>query len=506
MDEELINPSQPPEDHPGDDDLWPNFHLDDDTPRNIFQMFQRFEWSNRLEINEDKGFVKSLETGDFLLQKKRGFFELAFFIFSQDTGSLARRNNSIYLLVDEKLNPLDFIEHWRNASTNNHGYNLRNYRNHATLKRVLGNINTVKISSEYKSDIVRRKNLLLLKPEKFAELESKVQEIDIRTNSSKWSFLVYLTNQLKVEFLNEKIRETTSYHKGDFGFQVRRFNLKTKKKKSDFDKYLSELDNTSLGQLFYEMLRKGIFSKEYITQLDDYLIRESLEDIIKLGQEILKLKSENVKTVEALKVIKQITYQAVGQLEAVWQKYFEKYLLYLFFSYRKILPKVELKNIESGQKSYPDFIGVNHYDGVDVIEIKTHLKDILIWDSSHNNFAFSSEMSKAIIQTINYMDAIADNKFKKTKSKTDLLDFLKIDENLSRPRGIIIISSNDKIYKRRNDLCEDRKRQLQRDFTKLRNSIHNIQIFTFSEILGIASIYAENFDITRIRATDTNTP
>ena len=503
MDEELINPSQTPEDPPWGDYPWSSDDLNDDTPRNIFQMFRSFEWSNRLEINEEKGIVKIFGTKDFLLKKRQGFFELAFFIFSRDRNTLTRRNNSIYLLVDEKLNPLDFIDHWRTVFSNNHGYNLRNY---TTLKRVLGNIDTIKISTEYKNDIVRRKNLLLLKPEKFTELESKVQEIDLRTNSSKWSFLLYLVNQLKVEFLNEKIRETTSYNKGDFGFQVHRFNLKTKKKKNDFDKYLSELDSTSLGQLFYEMLRKGVFSKEYITLLDDYLIRESLEDIIELGREVLKLKSESVKTVEAMKVIKQITYQKVGQLEAVWQKYFEKYLLYLFFSYRKILPKVELRNIESGQKSYPDFIGVNHYDGVDVIEIKTHLKDILIWDSSHNNFAFSSEMSKAIIQTINYMDAIADNKFQKRTPKKELLDYLNVDENLSRPRGIIIISSKDRVCKRRSELSEDREKQLQRDFTKLRNSIHNIQIFTFSEILDIASEYAENFDITRIRVSDTNTP
>ena len=503
MDEELINPSQTPEDPPWGDYPWSSDDLNDDTPRNIFQMFRSFEWSNRLEIDENKGFVKSLETGDFLLQKNRGFFELAFFLFLRDRNTLARRNNSIYLLVDEKLNPLDFIDHWRTVFTNNHGYNLRNY---TTLKRVLGDIDTVKVSNEYKSDIVRRKALLLLKPEKFRELESKVQEIDTKISSSRRSFLLYLVNQLKVEFLNEKIRETTSYHKGDFGFQVHRFNLKSKKKKSDFDEYLSELDSTSLGQLFYEMLRKGIFPEEYITQLDDYLIRESLEDIIDLGKEVLKLKSESVKTVEAMKVIKQITYQEVKQLESVWQKYFEKYLLYLFFSYRKILPKVELKNIETGQKSFPDFIGVNHYDGVDAIEIKTHLKDILIWDSSHNNFAFSSEMSKAIIQTINYMDAIADSKFQKRAHKRELLEYLNVDENLSRPRGIIIISSNDKIYKRRSKLSEDQEKQLQRDFTKLRNSIHNIQIFTFSEILDIASKYAENFDITRIRVVDTNTP
>jgi hypothetical protein len=99
-------------------------------------------------------------------------------------------------------------------------------------------------------------------------------------------------------------------------------------------------------------------------------------------------------------------------------------------------------------------------------------------------------MSKAIIQTINYMDAITDDKIKKSKEKKNLLDYLNIDENLYRPRGIIIISSEAKICK--NKLTADQKARLKKDFTKLRNSIHNIQIFTFNEILEIAQRYVEN--------------
>jgi len=117
----------------------------------------------------------------------------------------------------------------------------------------------------------------------------------------------------------------------------------------------------------------------------------------------------------------------------------------------------------------------------------------LVWDGSHNNFAFSSEMSKAIIQTINYMDAISDDKIRKSKNKKDLLAYLNIDENLYIPKGIIIISSLSKICKNQNKLSENQKKLLIKDFTKLRNSISNIQVFTFDEILSIAERYTENF-------------
>jgi len=63
------------------------------------------------------------------------------------------------------------------------------------------------------------------------------------------------------------------------------------------------------------------------------------------------------------------------------------------------------------------------------------------------------------------------------------------EENLNRPRGIIIISSYDKLVK---NYQIKNKEKIIRDFTKLRNSVHNIEILTFDEILGIAHDYIQN--------------
>ena len=75
------------------------------------------------------------------------------------------------------------------------------------------------------------------------------------------------------------------------------------------------------------------------------------------------------------------------------------------------------------------------------------------------------------------------------------MQYLNIEDNLHRPRGIIIISSDKKICK--NKLTEDQKVRLKKDFTTLRNSIHNIQIFTFNEILEIAERYVENIKLNK---------
>jgi hypothetical protein len=454
----------------------------------LYKLFEKFPWSNLLEINEDQNFVKIADTEDFLVKKEKDFLKILFYDLNKETRRIEKRKDYIELFVHKDLDPMKFINHWSNDETDNHGYNFS--KEHWIFKKIFEGINTIKVSNTYKKELQIKSKELLVKSDKIEEILKSIESINKKANSSKTSLLNYLVNQSKFDFLNKSTKKTTSITKGDFNFVVHRLNIATKKTKKDFQTYLNEEDISSLGVLFDEMIRKEVFDEEYLKKLDDYFIKEKLEDIINIGKQILSLKVESVKTQDAKKLIKKIFGEDIGQLETVWQKYFEKYLLYLFFSYKKIIPKVELKNLDNLDKQYPDFIGVNHYDGVDIIEIKTHLKNILVWDNSHKNFAFSPEMSKAIIQTINYMDAITDDKIKKSKEKKDLLDYLNIDENLYRPRGIIIISSETKICK--NKLTEDQKVRLKKDFTKLRNSIHNIQIFTFNEILEIAERYVEN--------------
>lgn len=459
---------------------------------NIYQLFNSFSWESFLDINESANFIKIKNTEDYILKKEGDFYKINFYDFNKIQNDIQKRDNYTTLFIHKDLNILNFINSWANEEKNNYGYNF--IREISIFKKIFKEVKFVKISDQYSKELQKRGNALLIKPLKLRGLKKEITKISDRANSSRNSMLTFLVNQAKFDLLNKKTGKKTCTNKGDFDFLVNRFNLNTKKIKKDFLDYLNTSDINSLGILFDEMIKKEVFDIEYLKRLDNYIIKEKLENIVVNGKNILSLKSSDVKTKIAKDVINKLFSEEIKQLETVWQKFFEKYLLYLFFSYKKIVPKVELKNLDNLDKQYPDFIGVNHYDGIDIIEIKTHLKNILVWDSSHNNFAFSSEMSKAIIQTINYMDAISDGKIKKSKDKKDLLDFLNIDENLYRPKGVIIISSKNKISKNQNRLTEDQKKRLEKDFTKLRNSIHNIQIFTFDEILSIAERYTENIN------------
>jgi hypothetical protein len=460
---------------------------------NIYELFRKFPWSNLLDINENDQSIKIASSQVYILKKENEFLKLEFYDIDEAGVVLVKRDGYVSLLVHKDLDMLKFINFWANDEKSTYGYNFLN-KDFGVFKKIFSGISVVKISENYEKDLQKREKNLLIKKNKFFEIKKAVEDINYKANSTRLSLVTYLVNQSKFDFLNQRTQRTTSSLKGDFDFLIHRFNLTTKKEKEDYTKFLDSNDLDSLSSLFDGMIRKKVFDEEFLRKLDEYFIKEKLEDIIKKGKNIVNLKSDNVKSQDAKDLIKELFGKEIGQLETVWQKYFEQYLLYLFFSYKKIVPKVQLKDLENLDKDYPDFIGVNHYDGIDIIEIKTHLKNVLVWDKSHKNFAFSSEMSKAIIQTINYMDALSDNKIKKTKDKKDLLTYLNIDENLYRPRGVIIISSKDKICKSQNKLTFDQKTRLNKDFTKLRNSIHNIQIFTFDEILSIAERYAENIN------------
>lgn len=456
--------------------------------KNIYDRFREIAWAQGFSIDEVTKTIKDNDQ-EVIFQQNKNTSIIKFRTYNRDTRDVVQRSCVDELEFDNDINPSEILEFWSGGQTGG-GYCIS--YNYPVFQKILQirerGINKIKVSKEF-TKISKNKTILSVPLSIFLEIKQRADSIESQGSTSKDSLKRYLINNAIFDFLNIKIRPTTTINKGDFKFYVERSNLQSKKEKKDFNEFLNNEDVTSLGELFLKMVKKDVFPSEYLKKLDAYFIKENLEKIIKIGRQILLLKSDDIKTEKATRVAKKIKNSGqIDQLETLWQKYFEEYLLYLIFSYKKIFPKVELKDFKDIENK-PDFVGINHYGGVDVIEIKTHLKDILVWDNSHKNFAFSSEMSKAIIQTINYMEGISRENFKNPKDKKKLLENINEKDNLYHPRGIIIISSKDRIFKGRKEIDTDR---LERDFTKLRNSIQNIQILTFDEILDMAERYSEN--------------
>lgn len=451
----------------------------------ILDLFKILEWPD-IEFNNKDVFVLNNGRKEPLLSINNKQVELFFYWYDFRNHEYNLRTDIESIKFDVLIDIKDFLN-----------INEREYK--IKLIYIIKNILNLKKNSDIsKIELTRNKKdfhidvknkVLKIYFKKYQEIFNEARDIDTKTRRSMKAHKTYLINLSIEKFLKKSIKKMTLISPGDINFTIQRLNLQTKKKKTDFKNYVNKDDVTSIESIVKIFIKNKMFNNNFLTKLDNYFIRERLEDVINLGKKILSLSSSNLKTKQAEKVIFRISKggKKIKQLETLWQKYFEDYLLFLLFSYKEIFPKIKLTDIE-GDKKYPDFIGVNHYNGIDVIEIKTHLKNALVYDANHKNFAFSPELSKAIIQTMNYMDAVIHMNFKNPKDK-EIITNSSIEENLNRPRGIIIISSYDKLVSR----CKESDREkIIRDFTKLRNSVHNIEILTFDEILNIADDYIKN--------------
>jgi len=456
-----------------------------DNQKNVFQFFfeklQKSKWpitadeTNKVIITHTKENILSPSSNDN--------FVLSFISYSLQKNKFYIREKYKRIIFPKTFDISDFIYFKFNGN-----FKINYERN---FKKIINpynqDIETIQITLKQRiRRYYKKEKKLLLSLDFFKEAINDAKKIHDKQQSYANSIRNYLCNKYSIKYKNKPKKKITHIEKGEFKFLIDRFNLSTKKNVKDFKKYLNNEDLEVIENFFTTLIKKEVLSNEFLRRLDDYFIKEKLSEIISLGRKIINLKNPNMNSDEVLQIIKELNIiEEIKQLENLWQKYFEKYLLYLIFSYKKIFPKIELEGID-GHKKYPDFIGVNHYNGLDVIEIKTHLKHILVWDRNYQNFYFSPEISKAIVQVTNYLDAITQKRFKKIEDEDKITQFTD-KENLYHPKGIIIISSTKKLTTK---IGENEK--LERDFTKLRNSLHNITILTFDDILNIANEYIKN--------------
>lgn len=456
--------------------------MDEKTPKEkVTEFFQGLEWPEM--VLEDKKIT--CPAGDIVIFDKKNIV-IDFFYYNKTQNTYEKRNNKQTLIITDKVNPLAVLN-----TRYGTGYDIQWFDYVKDILYIDDTFTKIKITKNGKKILRKISEKTIHIPESiFIEVASDSYEVFKKGKSSKNRLETYLKNKLKLKYTNKAPKEITTIDKGDFSFMVERFNLKNKNKKKDYEKFLDNEDTKNLEFFTEKLIKDEVFSPDFLRSLDEFFIKEKLKDIISIGREIIDLGTGDMETEKAKKVIAKITDNStdIKQLENLWQKYFEKYLLYLVFSYKKIYPKIEFKDID-GDKKYPDFIGINHYNGLDIIEIKTHLKNAVTWDSSHKNFSFSSELSRAIIQTMNYMDAVVQKRFQNNPDEKKITNMTE-EENLYHPRGIIIISSDKKLTK--SKLNQAKEKSLKRDFTKLRNSLQNIEILTFSEILQIADDYVKN--------------
>ena len=154
--------------------------------------------------------------------------------------------------------------------------------------------------------------------------------------------------------------------------------------------------------------------------------------------------------------------------EATWQDYLKQNILYIQQGYIELIPKA---NIGVVGTLYPDFLLVT-YDGyLDILEIKSPFTQLLLEDKSHRNYYWSGDVSKAIAQVENYIQAVTDIG---DTVRNKVRDTYGIDLRVIKPRGIIFAGDSNQF---------EGKKLVQDDFRLLNQGLKNLTVVTYDELL-----------------------
>lgn len=188
--------------------------------------------------------------------------------------------------------------------------------------------------------------------------------------------------------------------------------------------------------------------------------------------------SEALATVNALKATAQIKSlkalaadleREIGREhpESWWQEYIRSNIVLIQPGYIEAVGK--LNTIVGGTK-FPDFLLVTHDSYLDIMEIKRPNTPLLRPDAGRGNFYFETEISKAVIQTENYIAQVIENGLALSRH---LRDTRGIDIRVVRPRGIVLAGDS-------RQLSTPKERD---DFRLLSQGIKNVTVVTYDELL-----------------------
>lgn len=170
--------------------------------------------------------------------------------------------------------------------------------------------------------------------------------------------------------------------------------------------------------------------------------------------------------------------------ESEWQKFFESNFNIINPSYKYVIREVDtiFESLDIEATSRPvDFIGVDIYNNVELIELKTPNARVLSTQKDRNNYYLVHKCTKACTQLEKYLICIESNKTKVErlikKKISNKYGIAQKDINLiiTKPKAKLIIGTIKSIIS---------KPSRHQDFQLQRHSFKNIELITFDEILN----------------------
>lgn len=244
------------------------------------------------------------------------------------------------------------------------------------------------------------------------------------------------------------------------------------------------------GQL-NEFVKSHLLKTSLLSEEDIIAIAEMLKIVpkehafVKKGQLLATKESFDKILIEGLiskfeKLLARKTDSKV--LEKDWQEFFAENILYFNFGYVERFEKERIQGDKS--LNVPDFIMLNTFGYLDVIEIKTHLTQLLAYDRGRKNFYWTSEAAKAISQAENYIDSLIKQEDVIIKNIRDEYGINNVDA--VRPTVYVIASSKECLAGPNTSRFIGKEgKKLQNDFRRVNNSLKNIRFVTYDELLSI---------------------
>jgi hypothetical protein len=237
-----------------------------------------------------------------------------------------------------------------------------------------------------------------------------------------------------------------------------------------------------------DQIREGAYRLTISETLPLY--KESIREIIKMGKELLTLSGNKTK-------LKSFSKNVLGEerksLESCWQLYFDKYLRVLLMNYKEFYSQTVFKQMEGYDKeTRPDFLAVDIYNNVDIIEIKTHRTILFRKETGRDSYYPSHDLNKSIFQLNKYMDLRMEN-INTSTIKDDYTKSLIENDKIYRPRGILIISSKDHITSEAAD--DELTARLEKEIKKLKTTYSNIDIILFDELIKNLENYVSYLEV-----------
>jgi len=249
----------------------------------------------------------------------------------------------------------------------------------------------------------------------------------------------------------------------------------TKYARSRIEHILEEFSNTS---------------SEYIAQYNDYMNRKITTESRPFALEHLD-NYEVRKYEEILSFLKHMLRNESQYLEAEWQKQIMKIILLLYPKYLYAFDNVTIKDVDTGDPKYLDFMLIDFNGHIDIVEIKRPSDyGVISVNEYRNNHIPLKQLSGSVMQLEKYIyylnrwSVAGEKKLTETYSEKLPVDF---NIRIVNPKGLIILGKEENFTEKQSIDLEVVKR-------KYKNVI---DIITYDDLVRRLESQIQRFTVNR---------